>query len=249
MTVLPLITDLFSFPVANVVSAFRMSNTSGQAIVVILLIGSVFAWSIMVTKFSEIKAATQNSHRFASAYRNSRHPLILFVKGRADFGDSPLYALYRGICGHLAHTVRLSESEMIDLVDSGKTAPLLKEYQLNTIRSFTDQLLSERMLDMEKHMGILATAATAAPFLGLLGTVWGVMDAFGGLALSASATLSAVAPGVSGALLTTVVGLIVALPSLIGYNVLVGRMRRLTILSERFAQEVMGDIERRFRRE
>jgi biopolymer transport protein TolQ len=98
-------------------------------------------------------------------------------------------------------------------------------------------------------MGLLATAVSSAPFLGLLGTVWGVMDAFGGMAVKGSATLSAVAPGISAALLTTVVGLLVALPSAIGYNLLTNQIRRLTVQMDNFAQEFDSAVRRAYFRE
>lgn len=238
------------FQIASVISAFRISNASGQVIVVILLIGSVFAWSIMVTKFVQLKAAREESERFFSAYRDGGHPLALFAK-RQKYPASPIYALYQVTCETVGQFLNLSVADMgeLFLADAGEAKHGLKRYQVRSLRNLTDQLVAEQALDLEKHMGILATAATAAPFLGLLGTVWGVMDAFGGLALSSSAMLSAVAPGVSGALLTTVVGLVVALPSMIGYNILIGRIRRLSLVMERFVQELMADIERYFLQE
>lgn len=238
------------FPMADMISAFRISNASGQSIVIILLIGSVFAWSIMVTKFAELKTALQESERFFSAYKNGSHPMTLFLK-RQKYPASPLYTLYQETCRNVSRLLQLSEADTAGLFlkNAGESKQVLSQRQMQSVHSLTELLLSERALDLEKHMGILATAATVAPFLGLLGTVWGVMDAFGGLALSASATLSVVAPGVSGALLTTVVGLVVALPSMIGYNMLVGRIRKLTLMTERFEQEFMGDIECYFLRE
>ena len=95
-------------------------------------------------------------------------------------------------------------------------------------------------------MGTVANAVSTCPFLGLLGTVWGVMDAFGGMAVSGAATLSAVAPGISGALLTTIVGLLVAIPSAIGYNVLTNRIRKLHVQMDNFAQEFMSAVQRAY---
>ena len=91
---------------------------------------------------------------------------------------------------------------------------------------------------------MLATIGATAPFVGLLGTVWGILDAFGGLAIHGSATLSAVAPGICGSLLTTMIGLIVALPSLIGYNMLTNRIRIIITIMEHFADNFTADIER-----
>ena len=95
-------------------------------------------------------------------------------------------------------------------------------------------------------MGLLATAVSAAPFLGLLGTVWGVMDTFSGMSSAGNAALSAVAPGISGALLTTIIGLIVALPSMIGYNLLSSEIRRISVQMDHFAQELVSVIQNNY---
>ena len=95
-------------------------------------------------------------------------------------------------------------------------------------------------------MGILATAVNASPFLGLLGTVWGVMEAFTGMAMVGTATLSAVAPGIAAALLTTVMGLLVALPSAIGYNLLAGQIAELQVQTSNFSKEFMDRVQTSF---
>ena len=103
--------------------------------------------------------------------------------------------------------------------------------------------LSQQRLLLENNLGILGTMAAIAPLVGLLGTVWGVMDAFAGMAASGNAALSAVAPGISGALLTTIVGLLVALPSMIGYNLLSSKIRSLSVQMDNFAQEYISAIQ------
>ena len=114
--------------------------------------------------------------------------------------------------------------------------------QLESIRAAVDCSVADQALELEDQMGLLATAVSAAPFLGLLGTVWGVMDAFSGMADSGSAALSAVAPGISGALLTTIIGLIVALPSMIGYNLLSSKIRHIAVQMDNFSQEFVSKI-------
>ena len=106
-------------------------------------------------------------------------------------------------------------------------------------------------LDLVISAGLLAVLAVIcyrilAPFLGLLGTVWGVMDAFGGIARAGSANLAAMAPGVSGALITTVVGLLVAIPAMFGYNFLVVSVRSEIVKAENFAAELASEIEHRY---
>ena len=116
--------------------------------------------------------------------------------------------------------------------------------QCEGVRAAAERTVADRVLVLENNMGTVATAVSACPFLGLLGTVWGVMDAFGGMATAGSASLSAVAPGVAGALLTTVVGLLVALPSAVGYNMLTTRIRPLSVQLDNFAQEFTGSVQR-----
>ncbi len=101
-------------------------------------------------------------------------------------------------------------------------------------------------LKLESQMIILSTAVSGAPFLGLLGTVWGVMDAFGGIAQAGTASLAAMAPGVAGALITTVVGLLVAIPAMFGYNFLVTSVRTAIVQAENFAGEFSSEIEHRY---
>jgi biopolymer transport protein TolQ len=122
----------------------------------------------------------------------------------------------------------------------------LDPYQVGAVRNAAERTLAAQVLLLENSITFLATAASTAPFLGLLGTVWGVMDAFAGMAVTGKPMLSEVAPGISGALLTTVVGLLVALPSSMGYNMLGDRVRRLSVEMDNFAQEFLSDVERHF---
>ena len=92
-------TLLFTMPfltIANVISAFRVSNASGKIIVIILFLGSIFAWSIMATKFIQLKSAVEQSKRFLSAYKNEKHPMRLFFQ-RQKYPESPLYKLYQAV--------------------------------------------------------------------------------------------------------------------------------------------------------
>ena len=95
---------------------------------------------------------------------------------------------------------------------------------------------------IEERIGMLATAVSLAPFLGLFGTVWGVMIAFCGVASAGSANIQALAPGVAGALLTTVAGLVVAIPSLVGYNFLTQMIRKITVSMDNFSESFMARL-------
>ncbi len=128
--------------------------------------------------------------------------------------------------------------------DEGLSHIPLSDRQLRSVQNAAERMVADQALLLESSVGYLASAANVAPFLGLLGTVMGVMTTFGSMAGSGSALLSEVAPGIGSALMTTVVGLIVALPSSIGYNILSDRVRQLTVMMDNFAQELVGDLER-----
>ena len=233
------------FPQADLVGAFLRANPAGKALVVLLFIGSVVAWSIMVTKFREYRRITRESKRFLAVYQGESHPLALIMK-RQSFASCPLYMMYRAACRTLhglieAHGINPAEWFSGQLTDS---MPKLNGTDIKIVRNIIEQTVDEQVIQLEKNVVVLATAVTAAPFIGLMGTVWGVMDAFGGLAIQGPATISSVAPGISGSLITTLAGLIVALPSLVGYNMLTSRIRIMSTMMEHFAEELMADLER-----
>jgi biopolymer transport protein TolQ len=238
-------------PQADMIAAFKTSNfLSGQLIVIILIVASVVAWSVMTSKYKELKLAHQSSKRFLASFRSETHPLAFFLK-HVRYPESPLYHVYEAGCislgGELTEGGRGREE---DLFASGALETRrLSHLQIEVVRRATERTVADQALLMEAKMGFLATAVSASPLLGLLGTVWGVLDAFGEMAIVGNAGLSAVAPGISGALLTTVVGLLVAIPSSIGYNMLTNQIRKLAVEMDNFAQEFVTELQRSFVRD
>jgi len=240
----------FALPIGSFAStvlyAFNTSDIFGKAVVVLLVAGSVLAWSIMLTKAREFGRARSDARRFLAAYRREGHPLALYVQGRGYPG--PVGTVYRLACDAVLKDsgTRIRSAELFVAPGSSGTTIQLSAFELGTARKIAERTVLDNTADLEENMGLLATSVTAAPFLGLLGTVWGVLDAFRSMAQSGSVLLSEVAPGISGALLTTVVGLLVALPSLIGYNLLTNQIRRLAVAMDNFAEEFNHDLERTF---
>ena len=228
--------------------AFSQSSASGKIIVIALFAISIFAWTVMVTKFMELHRARVDSERFLRAYREQARPTNLFVK-KQRLPETPLNRLYEAGCKTLIDELTIIGVDRNEILLGGSYPTgerRLAQHQVENIRTVVDCTLADAALNLESLMGLLATAVSTGPFLGLLGTVWGVMNAFGAMANSGSAMLSAVAPGIAGALLTTVVGLLVALPSSIGYNMLTTRIRRLAVQMDNFAQEFGSDVQRQF---
>ncbi len=241
--------QISAFPLANVIYAFSESGFFGKGIVLLLFAGSMYAWTIMVTKYQELRRAKQMSARFIAAFRKEVNPVAVFLR-KNKFPDSPLYAIYEKGCVELSKELETlgRNADDLFLADLSNDANKLTLQQFEGIRSVTERNVSDQSLIMERRMGVLATAVNASPFLGLLGTVWGVMDAFTGMAMVGQATLSAVAPGIAAALLTTVMGLVVAIPSAIGYNLLAGRISELQVQTSNFSKEFMDRIQIMFLR-
>jgi biopolymer transport protein TolQ len=233
---------------APFIYAFWTSNfLSGKLIVFLLLGASVLAWSLMLTKRQELKRAQEESERFVQAFRRENHPIALFLRRQA-FPASPTYKIFESAC--LAVGVELeargSQDELFHRgLDNVRMTPL----QVGAVRNAAERQVADQILGLEERMGLLATAVSASPMLGLLGTVWGVMDSFVEMAQQGTVNLQAVAPGIAGALLTTVIGLLVAIPSAIGYNLLASRVRKMSVYMDNFADEFMAEVQRHFIRE
>jgi biopolymer transport protein ExbB/TolQ len=129
------------------------------------------------------------------------------------------------------------------ITNSGDLQPVkLSEAQYNAIEAVLESEVSSQIEKLESRIGLLATLVSLSPFCGLFGTVWGVMVAFCDLAKAGNADIKNLAPGIAGALLTTVFGLIVAIPSLVGYNIFTAMIRSLTVQMDNFTEAFMAKI-------
>jgi biopolymer transport protein ExbB/TolQ len=225
--------------------ALQESTLAGQLVMITLLIGSVFSWSVMITKIRTIRRAKKQAERFLALFRQDRQPLRLYEIG-ARFGGTPLFSVYLAGCREL--TFHLLGSHEVDETFKARleTAPPISSAQMRAVESAMERAVGESTLKIESKMILLATAVSGAPFLGLLGTVWGVMDTFSAVAVQGSAELATIAPGVSAALLTTVTGLLVAIPAMFGYNFLVTTIRGMTVEMDNFAAELASVFGHRY---
>lgn len=230
---------------SGVVYAFVNSTIEGKIVLLALFAGSIFSWTVMVTKIRVLNFARRQSERFLSLFHRDRAPLRIYEQG-VKFEGSPQWEIYHAgcaeLCFQLLGSMEVDETFRARLEVADKISPA----QMRTVQAAMERAVGEAGLKLESQMIILSTAVSGAPFLGLLGTVWGVMDAFSGVAQSGSANLTAMAPGVSGALITTVVGLLVAIPAMFGYNFLVTSVRSMIVSAENFAGELSSEIEHRF---
>jgi biopolymer transport protein TolQ len=225
--------------------AFEHATVAGKLVLLLLAIVSIFSWSVMITKLRVIQFARKQNARFLAAFRQDRQPLRLFEK-HARFSGSPNFNVYRAGCQevafHVLGSAEVDETFKARLGIADKISPA----QMGAVTAAMERAVGETALDLESQMILLATAVSGSPFLGLLGTVWGVMDAFTGVATAGTASLGAMAPGVSGALITTVTALCVAIPAMFGYNFLVTSIRSLIVEMDNFAAELASEFEHKF---
>jgi biopolymer transport protein ExbB/TolQ len=229
----------------GMVYAFQHSTLPGKTVLFCLFVGSIFSWSVMITKIRLVRHARRQSGRFLALFRTDRQPLRLYEAG-ARFEGSPIFSVYKAGCREL--TFHMLGSPEVDETFRGRleTAPRITPAQMRAVEAAMERAVGENALRIESQMILLASAVSGAPFLGLLGTVWGVMDTFSGVALAGSANLAAMAPGVSAALITTVTGLLVAIPAMFGYNFLVTTIRAMIVEMDNFAAELGSEFEHRY---
>jgi biopolymer transport protein ExbB/TolQ len=225
--------------------AFEHSTIAGKIVLGLLAVVSIFSWSIMITKLRVIQFARKQTARFRGAFRKDRQPLRLF-ESRANFPGAPLYNVYRAGCEEM--TFQLLGSAEVDETFKARlgSAEKIAPAQMHAVNAAMERAVGETALGLESQMILLATAVSGSPFLGLLGTVWGVMDTFTDVAVAGSPNLTTMAPGISGALITTVTALCVAIPAMFGYNFLVTSIRGMTVEMDNFAAELASEFEHKY---
>lgn len=213
---------LASFIGGEIFNLIRQTGAVAQVVLVILLIFSVMSWSVILTKWSSIKRARAQSGRFLRAFRKAQR-LQDVAAVSEQFKPSPLVAVF--------------DNAYDEYRRQG-------DGNINAVQRAAQIAASEELTRLERRLPMLATTGAVAPFIGLFGTVWGIIDAFNGLGDAGAATLRAVAPGISEALITTAFGLFAAIPAVIFYNQFTHSMREFGARMDDFTMEIMNFIER-----
>lgn len=216
------------------------ATPEAKIIIILLVLFSIIAWSVMISKAVQMRRAKRLNAFFLTEFKNQRGVLDLYDR-RIQAEGCPLFNVYQAGGTELDARLRGRGDEARRHHMSLKGMEHVKRSLENTV--------AQESLKLESGLIWLAAAVSGAPFLGLLGTVWGVMSTFGHVAQLGSATLSAMAPGVAAALITTVAGLLVAIPSMFGYNGLVHNLRVLTVQLDNFAQELVSKMETEYLRD
>lgn len=214
------------------------SGALGKGIVYFLFVVSIYSWAVIVYKNGVIRKSRRSSAEFLDLFRRAPDDMVGHYADRREFGSSPFASVFQAGLAELAL--------LIGGKGRGSANPSLSMSQVDAIERSLERAISEQVMELRRHLIALATTAGAAPFVGLFGTVWGIMKAFAAMSVTGSASISSVAPGVSAALTTTVAGLAVAIPALVGYNYLMNRVRNMTQDMENFSSEFLSTVERNY---
>jgi biopolymer transport protein TolQ len=210
------------------------ATAAARCIIAFLAVLSIFVWYMMVSKALQMRRAKRLNVYFDTEFRAQRPVLGIFDR-RLKVDGCPMFAVYQEGC------VELDARLKGEAGDGRKKFISLKA--MEHIKRTLESAVARESLKLEAGLILLAIAVSGAPFMGLLGTVWGVMDTFAEVGMKGSADLPAMAPGVSAALITTVAGLLVAIPSMIAYNWLVHTLRVRTVELDNFAQNLVSKME------
>ena len=209
-----------------IVEMVQNSGPIALTVLALLLFASFFSWAVILAKLSSFGRARTQSQRFLRAFRKATR-LQDVAAVSEQFKPSPLVAVF----DEVYETYRRQ---------TGGSGP---PRNITSLERSAQTAASEALTIMERRMSWLATIGAVSPFVGLFGTIMGIVDAFHGLGTAGAATLRAVAPGISEALITTAAGLVVAVPAVVAYNQFTARVREFGARMDDFARELLNSME------
>lgn len=202
-----------------------------QVVIFILILFSVFSWAIIFFKRNTLKSAASQSQKFLTVFRRSKN-LHEVNEAARKFQASPLATLFRSGFKELSYQTKSNPN------------PSLTPAKLESVERALVKASNNEISRLEKMMNFLATTGSVTPFIGLFGTVWGIMDAFHSIGILRSASLNTVAPGIAEALIATAAGLFAAIPAVIAYNHFLNRIKNIITEIEDFSLEFLNISER-----
>jgi biopolymer transport protein TolQ len=210
-----------------------------QSILYLLILFSVISWGIIAQKYRQIRKAKRESEKFIEVFWERRNLSSIHDASR-ELSASPVGQVFRSGYEEL---VRVSRSKKESSPGDNLTTEL---GGVENVSRAMKRATSVETTKLEKNCSFLATTASSAPFVGLFGTVWGIMNAFRGLSVTHSSSIQAVAPGIAEALIATAVGLAAAIPALMAYNYFVQEIKVLAVEMDNFSHEFLNIAERHF---
>ncbi len=210
-----------------------------KLVLLILVYFSVVSWAIIFYKAVSIHRAMRDSNEFLDFFWEKKR-FDVIGQGLKGYPNSPLAVLFREGYQELIKSQRRRDGE--EETFAGEMP------MTDTVARALRRATTGETQRLEKFLTFLATTGSTAPFIGLFGTVWGIMDSFHGIGQTGSASLAVVAPGISEALVATAIGLVAAIPAVVGYNHFVNKVNLLTGEMDNFSQEFLNIVARQMRR-
>jgi biopolymer transport protein TolQ len=205
----------------------------------LLISFSIISWGIILYKLRQVRTARRQSVRFVEMFWDTKNLTSIHTASQ-ELKQSPVAQVFRAGYQELVRLTRAKRQ-----TNPGETLTTELGGVENVERAMK-RATNQELTQLERALNFLATTASSTPFIGLFGTVWGIMTAFRGLSTAQSSSIQAVAPGISEALIATAVGLFAAIPALIGYNYFARQIRVLHADMENFASEFLNIAERHF---
>jgi biopolymer transport protein TolQ len=220
----------------GILEVFLQSGWMGKFVLGVLLLFSLLSWGVMIAKWLQFGRAERQSQRFLDVFRKSRR-FSEVAAVTARLAASPLVGIFQ--TGHAEIDAQVKQG-------GGDGEARYRIRSMGALERSLHRAVHVELQGYRRWTPLLATTAAAAPFIGLFGTVWGIMVAFHDIGLTGSTSLTVVAPGIAEALVNTAAGLAAAIPALVGYNYFAARLRRLREKMEDFALEMLNLAERNF---
>jgi biopolymer transport protein TolQ len=207
-----------------------------KVVLAILLLFSIVSWALIVEKWWQFRRVRRQTLAFVKVFREGRRPSVVHSAAR-KFRDSPLAQVYLAAYGEIS-----GMPDVIEPIEDGEEG--LGSERLEAVHRAMRRTAGLEIAQLERYLPFLATTASATPFIGLFGTVWGIMSSFHGISTQGSASLAVVAPGISEALIATAAGLAAAIPAVIGYNYFVNRVRHWATEMDGFILDLLNVLSR-----
>jgi len=221
------------------------TSLTAKVVLGILLLFSLISWIIIFAKYIRLGRITRQSEKFVAFFRKSkRFSEVNTVAGQ--LGDSPLTTLFKAGYAELDAQIKAVRPDENPVTTMSLAPGKLLIKNISGVERALERAIGIEVSRLTANMTFLATTASACPFIGLFGTVWGIMQSFRAIGQTGSTSIAAVAPGISEALVNTAAGLAAAIPAMIFYNYFMGKVRSQRASMEDFALEFINLAERNF---
>jgi biopolymer transport protein TolQ len=225
---------------------FLQAGPLVKLVLLLLVLLSVTCWGIILYKYLMLRRADTNGEEFSELFSKASSLMEVYHASK-NIPSSPLLEVFEAGYRELSRLLSSSGSTSTETKGDPSVASL-KMGGVGNVERAMEKAKTRAAMNLERYLTFLATTGSTSPFIGLFGTVWGIMNAFRNIGATGSANLATVAPGIAEALIATAVGLFAAIPAVVAYNFFIQRVRDITKEMENFSTDLINTIERHLRK-